>query len=441
MKTENPLETSKGFFCKWMFLIFVLTLWYIHMKQRSILLSCLLILATFSFAQQRKALFVGNSYTAGMPNVVMAIAQAAGDTLEAMESSMGGQRLSGHAANFQLYDMIRVEQYDYVVLQCQSQECSWPDGQVASEVFPYAQQLCDSIKNQGCTVPMFYMTWGRENGDAQNCASWPPVCTYEGMDSIIYSNYQKMGVANDAEVSPVGAVWRWIRENAPSIQLYSGDGSHPSTVGTVATAFTFYSSIYRKSPDSSSYTGGLPQTTIDTIKMAVKEVLLTDMSVFNIGVNNPLSSFSVSQDGCTFTFDAPSGLEGYTWDFGDGNTSSFEDPTHEYADDKNYIVKLGVIDDCGMKDSTTMSVTCRVNSVDSRYEELLLIYPNPSSGIVNIPFSFSVESVTNLLGESIQFGKLSGNQAKLEATITGLVVLKLKGSNGKFVNRVVLIKP
>ena len=411
------------------------------MKQRSILFTCLIFLSTISFAQKRKVLFVGNSYTAGMPNVVMDIATAAGDTLEAMESSSGGQRLSGHAADFQLYDMIRFEGFDYVVLQCQSQECSWPDAQVESEVFPFAKQLCDSIKNQECTIPMFYMTWGRENGDASNCASWPPVCTYEGMDSIIYSNYQKMGVDNDAEVGPAGAVWRWIRENAPSIQLYSGDGSHPSTVGTVATAYTFYSSIYRKSPDSSSYTGGLPQATIDTIKMAVKEVLLTDMSIFNIGVNNPSSDFNVIQNGCVFKFDGPSGMNSYDWDFGDGNTVSIEDPVHEYLNEEAYDVTLVVTDGCGIQDSTKKTLTCGINNLENELEPSLLIYPNPSAGVVNIPDNYMVESISNLLGESVQFSSLSNNQIKLEGSTTGLVVLRLKGSNGKFVNRIVLINP
>jgi len=33
-------------------------------------------------------------------------------------------------------------------------------------------------------------------------------------------------------VAPVGRVWRHIRENYPQIQLYSGDGSHPSYIGS-----------------------------------------------------------------------------------------------------------------------------------------------------------------------------------------------------------------
>ena len=50
------------------------------------------------------------------------------------------------------------------------------------------------------------MTWGRENGDQSNCQSWPPVCTYEGMDDLLRERYMIMANDNNALVAPVGAV-------------------------------------------------------------------------------------------------------------------------------------------------------------------------------------------------------------------------------------------
>ena len=58
----------------------------------------------------------------------------------------------------------------------------FPPSQVASQVYPYAESLCEYIREANpCTDPVFFMTWGRENGDSQNCAAYPPICTYEGM--------------------------------------------------------------------------------------------------------------------------------------------------------------------------------------------------------------------------------------------------------------------
>ena len=38
--------------------------------------------------------------------------------------------------------------------------------------------------NEMQEIPVFFMTWGRENGDDMNCPNWPPVCTYEGVDDL-----------------------------------------------------------------------------------------------------------------------------------------------------------------------------------------------------------------------------------------------------------------
>jgi len=53
-------------------------------------------------------------------------------------------------------------------------------------------------------------------------------------------NYTRAGKENDGIVSPVAKVWRYIREYYPEIELYSGDGSHPSYAGSYAAACTFY---------------------------------------------------------------------------------------------------------------------------------------------------------------------------------------------------------
>ena len=178
-------------------------------------------------AQTKKVLFIGNSYTYynNMPQLVADAALSVGDTLIKQSHTPGGGTLNNHANNANAMNKIKSDEWDYVVLQAQSQEPSFPLFQVESETFPYATQLCDSIRaNSSCTRPMFYMTWGRENGDANNCAVWPPVCTYEGMDSLLNLRYRIMGDMNNSYVSPVGFVWNYIRNNYPQINLYAGDG-------------------------------------------------------------------------------------------------------------------------------------------------------------------------------------------------------------------------
>lgn len=162
------------------------------------------------YAQDSKnVLFLGNSYTTSnnLPNLIQQVATSIGDTFTYDTSTPGGYTLQGHATNTTSLDKIRAGNWDYVVLQEQSQRPSFPDAQVANEVYPYAQRLNDSIvKYNPCAETTFYMTWGRENGDTANCGGWPPVCTYEGMDDLLRQRYQIMANDNDAITSPVGAV-------------------------------------------------------------------------------------------------------------------------------------------------------------------------------------------------------------------------------------------
>jgi hypothetical protein len=170
----------------------------------------------------KKALFLGNSYTGynNLAQLTATLALSAGDSLISTALTPGGYTLEGHSTNSNTLNAISNGSWDFVVLQEQSQRPSFPATQVTQEVFPYARAL-DSLINQhnSCAETVFYMTWGRKNGDASNCAFWPPVCTYEGMDSLLNLRYRQMANDNDAIVSPVGAVWHYIRDTYPNIEL------------------------------------------------------------------------------------------------------------------------------------------------------------------------------------------------------------------------------
>ena len=144
---------------------------------------------------QTRVLFIGNSYTAvnNLPQLTADCALSigfAGFPMEIASSTPGGTTFQMHTTNATTQSLINQGNWDYVVLQEQSQLPSFPDAQVAAECFPYAAQLNDQILSiDSCTETVFYMTWGRQNGDSGNCASWPPVCTYEGMDSLLNLRY------------------------------------------------------------------------------------------------------------------------------------------------------------------------------------------------------------------------------------------------------------
>jgi PKD repeat protein len=319
-----------------------------------------LLLPLFVNAQHTyRVLFLGNSYTAynNLPQLVKDVAISTGDTIIFDSNTPGGFTLQGHSTNTTSLQKIISGNWDVVVLQEQSQLPSFPINQVITGVFPYAQKL-DSIIHvyQPCGKTMFYMTWGRKNGDASNCATWPPVCTYQGMDSLLYERYMMMAQDNDAVVSPVGAVWKYIRNNFPGIELYSADESHPSLAGSYAAACSFYSSITEKDPTQITFNGGLTSIEASSIRSAVKAIVFDSLSHWNFLNNNPSADFNYSITGNTVDFNNTSNnATSYLWNFGDNNFSTNENPNHTYTAAGNYSVTL-IIDYCGLSDTVSQNI-------------------------------------------------------------------------------------
>ena len=104
-----------------------------------------------------------------------------------------------------------------------------------------------------CARILFYMTWGRKNGDASNCAVYPPVCTYEGMDSLIYRSYMQ----NDCfRLCRSFAGWKSLEIHSPELSghwivCYRWKSS--KCAGSYAAAPQFYRQLFKKDPVLLSY--------------------------------------------------------------------------------------------------------------------------------------------------------------------------------------------
>lgn len=311
----------------------------------------ILFLSLFVFGQESKNVyFIGNSYTAtgNIPNLIKQIANSSGDELIYTAHTPGGATLQQHASNPTVGHTLQQGNWDYVVLQEQSQLPSFPDEQFNTMVLPFAEQLNSLIKEHNpCAETTFYMTWGRKNGDSQNCPGWPSVCTYQGMDDLTNQRYRLMAELNQGIISPVGEVWRYIRTHHPTIELYSSDGSHPSTVGSMAAAYTFYTVFYKKSPYEASYDHGLPQETVSILKDAVQHIVFNSMDEWHLWDSLPQADFDFSVSNLEVEFtNTSTESDSYTWDFGDGFHSTEQNPTHIYSETGIYTVKLQ-IEKCG----------------------------------------------------------------------------------------------
>ena len=326
----------------------------------------LLILPLLSFGQLKKeVLFIGNSYTYynNLPDLVNEIALSFGDTLVHESSTNGGSNFNAHSTNLQTLNKINQQQWDYVVLQAQSQELSFSPFQVASDSYPYAEILVDSIfANSNCTEPLFFMTWGRKYGDQSNCQFYPPVCTYLGMQQRLRENYLDMSFLHNASCSPVGMAWKKFIEIDSTLNLYSSDNSHPSIYGSYLAACTFYSSIFKKSAVGSAYwPNAIDSASAYILQQIGSSTVLDSLGVWN--VFNANFGFQQYNDSISFT-NLSSNYESVFWDFGDGITSTDENPTHKFTLNGSYTVILTAITNAAcIEDTQTISITVNINTV------------------------------------------------------------------------------
>lgn len=268
-------------------------------KKRIFSLVLGLLLVGFVWADGYKVLFIGNSYTDvnNLPQLIASMAEAGGDTLVFSANLPGGSTFNNHLNNSTTISLIQQGDWDYVVLQGQSQEPSFPDGQFYSETYPYAQQLCEMIRQYNPEAEIvFYMTWGRKNGDQGNCPYFPPLCTYEGMDSLLYLRYMTMAEDFGAEVSPVGALWHYLRDHQPEIELYASDESHPSLAGSYAAACSFYSVLFRKNPRELTYNPGIDEEQSESIRIAASKVVYDSLAKWFVEMPNSIRNTNYSDN-------------------------------------------------------------------------------------------------------------------------------------------------
>lgn len=314
------------------------------MKSLRICFALFVLTSLHNAAAQKRVLFVGNSYTAAnnLPQMLSDLASSMGDSVIFASNVPGGYTFQLHSSDANTLALIQSQPWDYVVLQEQSQRPSFPQSQVAVEVYPYARQLDSLIRlNNPCTETVFYMTWGRKYGDASNCAFWPPVCTYAGMQEQLRQSYLFMGNDNSALVAPCGMAWQQSVSIDSTINLWVSDNSHPSPEGTYLNACVFYATLFRRSPIGAPFTAGISAPVSAHLQQVAHQTVFDSLAVWNIGDFDAKADFIMQPNGLAVQFQNTS-LNATTasWDFGDGQSSNQLSPQHTYAQAGNYVVQL-----------------------------------------------------------------------------------------------------
>jgi hypothetical protein len=200
-----------------------------------------------------RILFLGNSYTFvnDLPKMFAELAGSGGHAVETGMSAYGGWTLTDHLNNYGTYRILDADDWNFVVLQEQSQIPAVRDWQ-ESAMFPAARALAAKIRESGAAL-VFFMTWAHQDGYPEY-----GLPDYWSMQAEINSAYTRIAQELSAILAPVGYAWWVARLQDPPLDLWQADGSHPSRRGTYLAACVFYRAVFDESPVGLKYTAGIP---------------------------------------------------------------------------------------------------------------------------------------------------------------------------------------
>jgi len=274
--------------------------------RRALFVILALVFAAPAAAEEHRILFVGNSYTqyGGATNVAGCYGALAPEGVGAWDPvthetiAKGGWTLHKHAQDAAkdgqaLFDLLGEgdTSWDVVVYQEQSQIPGFhpynaPDWDQSIAAAPTLDLYAAAAGAQ----TMFLMTWGRRDGDPMNAAIFPDYPTMQALLAEGYALYaaEASTPERQAWVAPVGLAWQavWDAGNEAGDdpldpdhlfhRLYSGDGSHPSQLGSYLMGLAMYASITGRSLDGLTWVpDGTSAGDAAALEAATRRAILT----------------------------------------------------------------------------------------------------------------------------------------------------------------------
>lgn len=159
--------------------------------------------------------------------------------------------------------------------------------------------------------------------------------------------------------------------------------------------------------------------------------------------SEPVSSFTETSNGLTVAFTNTSRYaDSYLWNFGDGNTSTEENPEYKYADKGQYSVTLDATNQCTTTPASR-SVSVAYGASVAQIKKDIVLYPNPvrvGSTLYVKDATFKTYKLYSAEGKLVQSGDLVGGSILLDKTATGIFMLVLQNENDRVSQRITIIE-
>lgn len=399
-------------------------------------LLCLLHLG-LSAQETTNILFIGNSltYYNDMPQMVKQIAEDKGHPTQVTMYAPGGTGFIHHVENPTVYNHIREGEWDFVILQPGSSE-SGGTSQTKEQTLARAKILNDSIaKYNPCAKVLYYEISNGVWGNSQQNIS-----TYNSVMDNIRSNVEFWADHTSSAYVPAGEAMRTAWNNDPNTLLWGSTGDiHPNSRGSYLIACTFYASIFQEaSLGNTILANELTSDEASYYQQLADEKVLNHLSDWRINIYHQHADFSYTMNGNSVQFNNQSvNSNTYFWDFGDGTTSTEQNPTHEYNQEGSYQVTLTSYNNQGCEEKVTKQIAYTLAVIDQDLPTVS-VYPNPFLDKIMIK-GVDIKDVNfyNTLGQviKVEVSKVKDDlyQIRTEHLSNGVYFLKLNESVYKLI--------
>ena len=156
------------------------------------------------------------------------------------------------------------------------------------------------------------------------------------------------------------------------------------------------------------------------------------------------ASFSYTQSNLTVDFTASQvGANSYSWDFGDGNNSSVQNPQHIYATSGTYTVELTVVNSCGT-DVQTDIVDVVVGISETASNNFIAIYPNPVKNVLTVSYINDINNIKIIdnLGNLVYNKNIAASKTEinLDNINSGIYFMVIESGSKVYHRKVIVTK-
>ncbi len=187
-----------------------------------------------------------------------------------------------------------------------------------------------------------------------------------------------------------------------------------------------------------------------TVEATLENCVNTETVHIEIDTLDPVANFNdpiINVLSVLFT-NSSSHADNFLWDFGDGNSSTQSNPSHQYTQFGVYDITLIASNVCGLSDTITKTLNLTVGIEDLMSGKMKVeVYPNPGTGIYQIALAEALSktdlnyAVFSIQGDLITSGLIEGNDSAFQLDISqeakGIYFLKMTGKDFSVIKKIV----